>query len=57
MLALLGAHHILHVSKVRVNRDKAINTCRKDEKSVQSFGWQSSVKGRFEDVGVNGTIM
>jgi hypothetical protein len=39
------------------NKDKAINTCGKDEKSVQSFGWQSSVNGRFEDMGVNGTKM
>jgi len=39
------------------NTNKTINTCGKDEKIAQSFGWQSSVNGRFEDTGLNWTIM
>jgi hypothetical protein len=31
LLALLGAHHILHISRIRVNTD------RQDEKSVKQF--------------------
>jgi len=36
--------------------DKTIITCGSNEKNVQSFGWQSSVNVRFEDMGVNGTM-